>query len=408
MGVSMFTLKTLEEAYAIIAENFKLLEKEQENVPLLEACGRVLAQDICANEYVPSFNRSSVDGYALIASDTFGSSDSVPSILTVQHEIRMGQEVDFTLSKGFCASIPTGGQIPDGADAVQMIEYTEDYGDKTVGILKSIAPAQHVIFKGDDVHPGKILFKSGSQLSSKDIGALAALGFSNVPVKKHIKVGIIATGDELVEIHETPKQAQVRCVNGSLLQSMIQKFGASPTFYGIVKDSDELLTNTAMKASTECDVVLISGGSSIGVKDVTSNVISSQGEVLLHGVALKPGKPTIVGKLNNKPVIGLPGHPVAVFFVTLTIVYNLLEQLSGIKIHSPHVEATLAESMESNHGRAQFVPVTLETNNNQTLAHPIRNKSGLITTLATADGYFIIPKDCEGQPKNTQVTVYLF
>ncbi len=404
----MFKLKTLQEAYSIIKENFKLLTVDIETVPLLQAKGRILAEDICAAEYVPSFRRSSVDGFAVIAADTFGASDSIPSILPVQANILMGEEVNFTLDKGSCASIPTGGAVPEGADAVQMIEYTEDYGDNTIGILKAVAPGQHVTLKGDDVYPGKLLLKAGAVISSKDIGALAALGFCNVPVKKHICVGIIATGDELVEVHEKPNNAQVRCVNSSLLQSLITEFGAKVKPYGIIKDNEEILRNTVSQAVAECDMVLISGGSSVGVKDVTSNVIESQGDILFHGVALKPGKPTIMGKINNIPVVGLPGHPVAVFFVALTIVYKVLECLCGKKLNMPHLNANISESVEANHGRMQFVPVTLEVQDGQNIAHPIRAKSGLITTLASADGYFIIPQDCEGYAKNTTVTIYTF
>ncbi len=404
----MFALKTLQEAYDIITKNFNLLEVETETVPLLEAKGRQFAKDIYATEYVPSFNRSSVDGYALIASDTFGSSDSIPAILNIQENILMGEEVHFTLNKSFCAAIPTGGAVPEGADAIQMIEYTEDYGDNTIGILKAVAPGQHIILKGDDVHPNKFLFKAGARISSKDIGALSALGIGQVEVKRQILVGIIATGDELVEIHEKPNNAQVRCVNSALLQALMHDFGVKSKSYGIIKDSEQILQNTVAQAVKECDVVLISGGSSVGVKDVTSNVIASQGEVFFHGVALKPGKPTIMGKIGHIPVLGLPGHPVAVFFVTLSIVYHVLEVLSGMKKHNTQTLATLSESVEANHGRAQFVPVTIEEKDGQNIAHPIRNKSGLITTLASAHGYFIIPQDCEGYAKQTKVTIYIF
>ncbi len=404
----MFALKTLQEAFNIINENFNLLHMEVQSVSLLEAKGRILAEDIISSEYVPSFRRSSVDGYALFAADTFGSSDSIPSILPIQARILMGEEANFTLERGFCASIPTGGAVPNGADAVQMIEYTEDYDDNTIGILKAVPPGQHVTLKGDDVYPGKILLKAGAVLTSKDIGALAALGICNVKVKKQLTIGIIATGDELVDVNETPNNAQVRCVNSSLLHCLMSDFGANTIRYGIIKDNEKLLQDVVIKAAKECDVVLISGGSSVGVKDVTSNVIESQGDILFHGVALKPGKPTIMGKIDNVPVVGLPGHPVAVFFVTLTIVYKILECLCGKKMYSPTINANISESVEANHGRAQFVPVILEKIEDQSIAHPIRAKSGLITTLASADGYFIIPQDCEGFAKNTEVTIYTF
>ncbi len=408
----MFTLKSLAQAQSIIESHFPSLvsrhETQEEMVPLLQCQGRILAQDICAEEYVPSFHRSSVDGYAVQARETFGCSDSIPAMLPVQGHILMGEEPNFILQNGACASIATGGALPEGADAVQMIEYTEDYGDGTIGILKAVAPQQHVVFKGDDVFPGKVVLRAGLRLSPKDIGALAALGVIEVPVRKKILVGVITTGDELVEVHEKPNNAQVRSVNTSLLVALVTQFGEDVRTYGIIKDKEELLQAAVSQAVAECDVVLISGGSSVGVKDVTSDVIASQGEVLFHGVALKPGKPTILGKIAQKPIFGLPGHPVAVFFVTLSLVYHLLSTLTGKKIPQPYVQAKLMESVEANHGRLQFVPVSLEQREGQYVAQPIRTKSGLITTLSGSQGYCCIPQECEGYAKGTLVTVYTF
>ncbi len=408
----MFTLKTMAEARAIIQSNFPQLstvgKAQSENVPLLDCLGRVLAQDICAEEYVPSFHRSSVDGYAVQAADTFGSSDSIPAMLPVQGHILMGEEPSLTLQKGTCVGVATGGALPEGADAVQMVEYTEDYGDGTIGILKAVAPQQHVVFKGDDVYPGKLVLTAGTRITSKDIGAMAALGITELPVQKKITVGIITTGDELVDIDQKPNNAQVRTVNTSLLASLVTAHGENFICYGIIKDKEELLQAAVAKASAECDVVLISGGSSVGVKDVTSDVIASQGEVLFHGVALKPGKPTILGKIQEKPVFGLPGHPVAVFFVATSLVYYLFQCLTGKELPKAHKQAYLAESVEANHGRLQFVPVHLSEEQGMCRAQPIRNKSGLITMLAGAQGYFIIPEDCEGYAKDTPITVYLF
>ncbi len=409
----MFTLTSLEKALALIEEHFHVMpviEQEPDWVPLLQARGRVLAQDICAAEYVPSFMRSSVDGYALRAADTFGCSDSIPAILPLAGQVRMGQEPYFTLKAGTCASIATGGALPDGADAVQMLEYTEEYGDGTIGILKAAAPQQHVIFKGDDVYPGKALFSVGKKITPKDIGALAALGITELPVRKKLTVGIITTGDELVPLEQKPNNAQVRTVNTSLLASLVEDFGETALCYGIIKDQEALLQATLRKASKECDVVLISGGSSVGQKDMTAQVMAQQGEILFHGLAIKPGKPTILGKIRQIPVLGLPGHPVAVFFVTLQVVYHLLWCLTGKKQPQTCVQASLTESVQANDGRLQFVPVQLLPSEDgfSQQAKPVRTKSGLITTLAAADGYCIIPQNCEGYAEKTAVTVYLF
>ncbi|MBQ8857691.1 MAG: molybdopterin molybdotransferase MoeA [Lachnospiraceae bacterium] len=404
----MLSVKTPEEVFLIIKQEFEMLESVKEFVSIEEANGRILAEDLCATEYVPSFNRSTVDGFAVYAADTFGCSDSIPAILENTKEILMGAEADFKLQKGFCAPIPTGGQLPEGADAVQMIEYSEDYGDGTTGILKPVAPGNNVILKGDDVYPGKKVLLSGRKLNAQDIGALAALGIVSVPVKKKLKVAILSTGDELVPPTEAPKPGQVRDVNSALLTALIAQSGAIPVSFGIIPDQEALLDAAVKKASAECDIVLISGGSSVGAKDATCRIIESQGEILFHGIAMKPGKPTIFGKITDKPVIGLPGHPVAAFFITHLFIRPLMAKLTGQTLRKFQATAILAESVEANHGRAQYNGVFLEKQEGKLIAHPIRGKSGLITTLAGSDGYICIPRDCEGLPAGASVQVTLY
>lgn len=404
----MLSVKTPDEVFKIISQEFQVLENFKELVSLEAAAGRILAEDLCATEYVPSFHRSTVDGFAVHAKDTFGCSDSIPAILENTKEILMGKEADFVLENGFCAPIPTGGQLPKGADAVQMVEYCEDYGDGTTGILKPVAPGNHVILKGDDVYPGKTVLSMGRKLNSQDIGALAALGITCVPVKKKLKVAILSTGDELVDPEKTPKPGQVRNVNSHLVSSVVAMAGAIPVNYGILPDQEEILDAAVKKASAECDIVLISGGSSVGAKDATCRIIMSQGDILFHGIAMKPGKPTIFGKIGKIPVIGLPGHPVAAFFITHLFVRPLMAQLTGQILRDFKVTAYLSESVEANHGRAQYNGVFLEHGESGLIAHPIRGKSGLITTLAGSDGYFCIARDCEGLPAGAAVEVTLY
>ncbi len=404
----MLSVKTPEEVYEIIQQEFRILTYHTEYTSLYESCGRILAEDICAQEYVPAFNRSTVDGFAVHAKDTFGCSDSIPAILENTKEILMGQEADFTLKKGFCAPIPTGGQLPEGADAVQMVEFSEDYGDGTTGILKPVAPGNNVILKGDDVYPGKSVLPAGRKLNAQDIGALAALGIVNVPVFQKLKVGILSTGDELVPPEESPRPGQIRDVNSSLVASLIAQSGATPVNYGIILDQEELLDAAVKRAVSECDVILISGGSSVGVKDATCRIIEAQGRLLFHGIAMKPGKPTIFGKIKDKPVMGLPGHPVAAFFITHLFVRPLLARLTGQTLRKFQATAILAESVEANHGRAQYNGVFLKKKEEQLIAYPIRGKSGLITTLAGSDGYFCIPRDCEGLPAGAPVQITLY
>ena len=401
----MLNVKTPEEVLQLIEEKFALLQDRVESVPLDEAVGRVLCEDVIANEYVPDFNRSTVDGYALRAKDSFGCSDAIPAILPVCAQVQMGQEASFTLPGGACCYVPTGGAIPEGADCCVMIEYTEDYGDGTVGIFKPGAPGQNLIFRGDDVFPGKLFLKRGRVLRPCDIGALAAAGVVSVPVAGKLRVGIVSTGDELVPPSEKPKAGQVRDVNSHMLAAMLRQYGAESVNYGIVIDDEEKLSAAMKTALSECDVVLVSGGSSVGVKDATCRIIESLGELLLHGIAMKPGKPTIMGKSGSKALVGLPGHPVAAYFVTELFVLPLLDRLSGREAPEYPVPAALSESVSANHGRAQYGCVRLEAADGELTAEPIRTKSGLVTALAGSDGFFCIDRDCEGLPAGAEIKV---
>jgi len=318
----MLHVKTPEEVLALIESEF-VGAAEPEMVSLSAAIGRVLAEDIAATEYVPDFNRSTVDGFAVRARDTFGCTDSIPAILTLQGEVFMGEGADFVLEPECCAAVPTGGAVPEGADSVVMVEYTEDYGDGTIGMSKAAAPGQNMIFRGDDVYPGKVVLKKGRVLSSQDIGALAAIGRVQVPVRRKISVGVISTGDELVPPDVTPGPGQVRDVNSPMLEAMLTAFGVHVINYGIVVDNEVRLSEKVTKAVSECDAVILSGGSSVGVKDAACRIIESMGSLLLHGIAIKPGKPTILGKSGRKPLVGLPGHPVAAYFITKLIFAKL-------------------------------------------------------------------------------------
>ena len=403
----MLEVKTPEEVLRLIEKEFKPLG-QTESVPLSAAMGRVLSEPITAQEYVPDFDRSTVDGYACRAADTFGCSDAIPAILNLAGEVLMGQGADFALSRDSCIYVPTGGAIPKGADCAVMIEYTEDYGDGTVGIMKPGAPGMNLIFRGDDVFPGKEILPAGRVLTAQDIGALAAIGRISVPVARRVKVGVISTGDELVPPNKTPGPGQVRDVNSPLLTAMLEAFGAEAVSYGIVVDDEALLRRKMQDAARDCDAVILSGGSSVGVKDAACRIIESMGELLLHGIAIKPGKPTILGKTGNKPLIGLPGHPVAACFVAQLFVLPLLGRLMGRKREEYTVTAELTESLGANHGREQINACHLRREVGKLMAAPIRSKSGLITQLAGADGYFIISRDCEGLPKGAQVHVYLY
>ena len=398
----MLNVLTPAEVLELIEKEFSPLELWEE-VFFEDAVGRVLFEDVAAEEYVPDFNRSTVDGYALRAADSFGCSEAIPAQLPLQKEILMGRQADFTLDKGSCCYVPTGGALPEGADCVVMLEYSEDYGDGTIGIMKSGAPGLNMILRGDDVYPGKIVLNKGRLLRSGDIGAFAAIGQTEVKVSKKPVVGIISTGDELVPPSQAPAPGQMRDVNSSALSALMRENGARVISFGIVKDEPELLRAAVSGALPLCDVVLISGGSSVGLKDATHDIIESLGTLLLHGIAVKPGKPTILGKSGDKAIFGLPGHPAAAYFVAKTFVLPLLFRLSGRETEALAVKAVLGERVGANHGRAQYNAVKLKNG----IASPIRSKSGLITQLAGADGYMCISRDCEGLEKGSEIEVYI-
>ena len=401
----MLQVKTPDEVLELILQEFAPLPDRTELVPLADAMGRTLARTVTATEYVPDFNRSTVDGYAVRARDTFGCSDAIPAILPLCGEVLMGEGAEFSLPPDSCCAVPTGGAMPEGSDCAVMVEYTEDYGDGTIGISKPGAPGQNMIFRGDDVYPGKTVLQAGRVLASQDIGALAAIGPVPVPAVRKLTVGLLSTGDELVPPDVTPGPGQVRDVNAPMLQAMLTAFGAEVRFYGIVRDEEAQLSAVVHQAAAECDAVLLSGGSSVGVKDAACRIIESMGQLLLHGIAMKPGKPTILGKTGSKPLVGLPGHPVAAYFVTKLFVLPLLGRLMGREMPVYTTTAVLTENVSANHGRAQYGCVHLRRENGVLLAEPVRSKSGLITTLAGADGFFCIDRDCEGLPRGAEIPV---
>lgn len=404
----MLTVKSPAEASALVYEKFGGIRTCPETVSLNCAVGRVLAESIEAKEYIPGFDRSTVDGYAVYSADTFGCSESIPAILVLNGEILMGEAPPAPLSRGTCMEIPTGGALPEGADATVMLEYTEDYHDGTIGIVKAVAPGTNLIFKGDDVIPGQAVLNAGRRLYPHDIGALAALGISAVPVAGRPTVGIISTGNELVDITRAPKEGQIRDVNSWLLDAAIIQAGGTARRYGIITDCEDSLRHAVESAKEECDLILISGGSSVGTRDITLKTIESMGEVFLHGISVKPGKPTIIGTLSGKPVFGLPGHPVAAHFIFECFIHPLIQKMMGATLRQGSVKATLVEAVPSNHGKEEYLPVRLIEESQVLYARPIRGKSGLISILLETNGYLRVPGDCEGIPAGTPVNIILY
>lgn len=407
----MLDVKSVSETIKIINDNFKDIKLENEVLSIEEAVGRIAAADLKAAEDIPGFNRSSVDGFSVISSDTFGASESLPAQLRLVGEVKMGEKPRISLKTGQAVYVPTGGELPQNADAMVMIEYTENFNDGYIYINKSSAPGSHVVFRGDDVRTGDIKIKAGTRIRPQDVGIMAAMGYSKIPVRKKLRVGIISTGDEIVDINEQPVGSQVRDINSYALYAGLINSGAQPKLYGIVKDSFNDIKQVVEKALTESEIVLISGGSSAGNRDETSRVIDSLGSpgVLVHGIAVKPGKPTIIGKVNEKAVIGLPGHPASAYAIYHVFVNHLLNVMSGRQEgFKPLLRAEMTYNYPSNNGREEFLPVELKDIDGKLYASPVFGKSGMITLLTAANGYVHISRGSEGIDKGNEVEVVLF
>ena len=401
----MLEVVALEEAKRLVSDRFDAVcaSAGMETVELGAAAGRVIARDVIAEQGVPPFDRSTVDGFAVVSSDTFGCSDALPALLDLAGEVQMGASPDCACAPGACVRIPTGGELPAGADAVVMLEYCEEYGDGTIGVAKPVAPGDNIVFENDDVKPGQVLIPAGTQLLAHHVGTLASLGAAKTDVRVRPCVGVISTGDEIVEVEAQPVASQMRDVNAPLLAAAVEACGAVVRRFPIVPDDYEALLATVRSALADCDLVLVSGGSSAGQKDNTARVLSQLGQLLFHGVAVKPGKPTMCADAGGVPVFGLPGHPVAAYYLFLELVRPLLTSR-----RVPVVDAVLAQGVPSNHGRAEFVAVSLQPGDERPRAVPVRGKSGLISQLAGADGYLTVARNQEGLAAGAPVRVQLF
>ncbi|HOG58991.1 MAG TPA: molybdopterin molybdotransferase MoeA [Anaerolineaceae bacterium] len=399
----MLNVITVAEAQRLIASTFGMLKMPAEIVPLESAGGRTLAADTLALEFVPDFDRSTVDGYALRSKDVFGCSESIPALMTVIGSAEMGRHTSLRLAAGECVYVPTGAEIPAGADCVIMLEDAEVLEDGLVAVYKASPPGANLIFRGDDVRPGDVVLRAGTRLSPAHIGALAAMGLTEVSVRRQPRAAVISTGDELVPAGERLPAGKIRDVNAPMLLQAVRDAGGRADFLGIVPDRIDEVRAALSAALADYDLVLISGGTSVGEKDAVPQVLSELGELLAHGLAVKPGKPTLFGRARGKPVFGLPGNPVAAYFMFHLLARPLIASMLGAELNDRRVSVPIARAVPSNHGREEYVPVTLRDGE----AQPIPSKSGLITTLARADGFIAIPRDKEGLRQGEFVEVTL-
>lgn len=412
-----------EEARKLLFSNLPHVKIKQENIETASSLGRVIAEDISAPHSLPEFLRSTVDGYAVRARDTFGASDSMPAYLSLVDEIPMGSAPSQNIGSGQCGLIHTGGMLPPGADAVVMLENTQvalggnrPTPGSEIEIFRAVADGENVIQIGEDVKSGSVILKGGTRIRPAEVGGLMALGITHLSVAAKPKVGLISSGDEIIDPFKQTQPGQVRDINAYTLASLVTKTGGEPILYGIVPDVRADLESTTRRALNECDVVVITAGSSASTRDMTADVIASLGApgVLVHGINTRPGKPTILGVCNGKAVIGLPGNPVSALVNGYLFVVPVIERLLGeTPRHRPIIAAKLTVNLPSQAGREDWIPVKLiaQSGNagNQTfLAEPIFGKSNLIFTLTAADGLLRIPPDVTGYGAGEMAEVVLF
>jgi len=386
-----------------------------ERVPTVRARGRVLAEDLYSAVDLPHFHRAAMDGYAVKAKDTFGASQSLPAYLKLAGVMEMGKEAARPVATGEAIRISTGGMMPPESDAVVMVEYADEVEGGLVEIHRGVSPWQNVIQIGDDIKKGEMVFQRGRRLRAHDLGALTGIGISSVPVYKQPRIALISTGDEIVDADTDPLPGQVRNINQHSLAGLIEECGGELKDWGVVRDDKDQLTKAIGEALEWGDLVLLSGGSSMGAKDIALETILSfaDSEFVFHGISISPGKPTIFAKARGKPILGLPGYPVSALVIFDLFAGPLIRRLAGqdtetVTRFTKTVQATLKTNISSQVGREDYVRVTLERDADRLLAVPLPTKSGAIFTLVKADGMVRIDLNQDGLEPGEEVEVILF
>jgi molybdopterin molybdotransferase len=409
---------TREEALRRILEHAAVPSPAHESIPISSSLGRIVAVEVISPSELPAFARSTMDGYAVRSADTFGAGESLPALLNVIGDIPMGVIPDRAIEKGEIMKIATGGALPEGADAVVMLEHTHAVDERTIEITRPAGPIEHVVQPGDDLKKGEVILSRGHRMRPQDMAALASVGVTTIDVFARPKVAVISTGNELVPADASPAPGRIRDSNSYNLEGLILQSGGIPVRKGIISDDEDLLRTTVKDALKDCCLVLITGGSSVGAADHTAKVVESFGPpgVLVHGVSMRPGKPLIAGWAGTVPIFGLPGHPVAVAVSFEVFVRPVLARLTG-EITLPVLEgisayrvvhANLARSISSGPGREDHVRVFLEKRDGELWAVPVRGGSGLISTLVKAVGTVVVPLGTIGIEAGDEVEVRLF
>lgn len=408
--MEMFTVKRKEEVHDILCEAFDGVTLDQEVVSLEKIVGRTLAEDVVSNENIPSFRRSTVDGYGVRSVDIVGCSESMPAFLKVTGETIMGQGTELQVAEEEAIYVPTGGIVPEGADTMVMIEHTESFGEE-IAVYAPGAPLSNIVGIGDDVKEGTIVLEKNLKLKTQHVGVLASLGKGSVAVYKKPKVAILSTGDELVDINAPLKLGEIRDVNSHVLQVLLEKAGCEVCHIERVKDNFDLIKNTLSNCVYAYDIVLLSGGSSVGNHDNTPEIINTIGQpgVLVHGVAIKPGKPTIVAKARDKAIFGLPGHPASCVISFKAIVEPFIKEIL-LKTNevNPPLMAKSGFKMHVSSGRDVFFMVKVDQGPEGLIVYPVQGKSGMVSLFSMADGYIVIPMEKEGIEVGEKVSLRMF
>jgi molybdopterin molybdotransferase len=389
-----------------------------ETIPAWDATGRITFEAITAPETLPPFPRSTMDGYSVRAADTYGATDGLPAWFTVVGEVPMGVATQVSLGVGEAAVAYTGGMLAANADAVVMVEQTQQIDRETIEVMRPVAPGENVVQPGEDISAGDPVLPSGHVMRPQDIGALAALGITSVCVSKRPRVSILSMGDEIVAPESAPGPGQVRDINSYTVASQVADAGGAPVLMGLLDDDFERQLTAARCGLEQADLLVLSAGSSVSLRDRTADIVSALGEpgILVHGLSLRPGKPAIVGLCGGKPVIGLPGNPVSAMVVCDLLVRPAVYRLAGCMTPPARTEtaAILAQDVPSAPGREDYVPVRLENPpdadeaDNPPVAHPVWGKSGLIFTLVRADGFLHVPANHAGIYAGERVIVRRF
>ena len=402
----------MEDALKILYSHYTPKPLGIEEVPLERALNRVLAEDVYSDVDVPPFDRATVDGFAVIASDTFHAHENRPVTLRYGGTVDAGKVPKIKVVPRVAVEIGTGAVIPKGANAVVMVEHTSREGD-FVKIYRSVAPGHNIQFAGSDVMKGEFVLRKNTILTPHEIGVLAAVGIAKVKVYRKPKVALISTGDEIAEPGETLEYGKIYDINRFTITSHLIEDGAEPTFIGVARDNPDEISSLIKKGLEVADVVISSGSTSAGVRDILYNLINKLGKpgILVHGIKTKPGKPTIIALLNGKPFFGLPGYPTSALMIYKSIVSPIIRKLSGYPTikRRKSVKAIIKSPIYAETGRTNLVPVSLiYDSKGQLIAFPTPGGSGSIMKLANADGYIKIPETINFLEENSEVEVFLF